>query len=128
WPLRRRTCAPTWPNSVCTAAKRRWEVPLMKVLLDTDPGIDDSLAIMLALRSPELEVVGLTTASGNVPADQGASNAARILEYLGREEIPLYKGEDKPRVVELVTAQDTLGQDGLGETYLPEPKLGYKEG
>jgi len=100
----------------------------MKVLLDTDPGIDDSLAIMLALRSPELEVVGITTVSGNVPADQGARNAARILEYLGREEIPLYKGEDKPRVVELVTAQDTHGQDGLGETYLPEPKLGYKEG
>lgn len=100
----------------------------LKILLDVDPGIDDSLAIMLALKSKELDVVGITTVSGNVPADMGAMNAARIVEFLGRDDIPIYQGLLKPLVVELVTAQDTHGEDGLGETYLPKPKLGYREG
>lgn len=98
------------------------------ILLDVDPGIDDSLAIMLALNSPELDVVGITTVSGNVPADIGTLNAARIVEFCGRDDVPIYKGESKPLVIDLVTAQDTHGEDGLGETFLPEPKLGYKIG
>lgn len=105
-----------------------WAVSVTKVLLDMDPGIDDALAIMLALNSPELEIVGITTVSGNVPAELGAKNAARVLELYGRDDVPLYKGEERPRVVPLETAQDTHGEDGLGETFLPEPKLGFRDG
>ena len=87
-----------------------------KVILDCDPGIDDSLALILALNSPELEIVGITTVSGNVKADQGAKNALKVLKLMNREDIPVYIGEEVPLERELVTAQDTHGEDGLGET------------
>src|SRR5690625_700701 len=83
---------------------------------------------MLALRSPALDAAGAPTVSGDVPADMGALNAARIVEFCGRDDIPIYKGEMKPLVIDLVTAQDTHGEDGLGETFLPEPTLGYETG
>lgn len=91
-----------------------------KVIIDCDPGIDDSLALILALNSPELEVVGITTVSGNVKADQGAKNALKVLKLMNREDIPVYIGEDVPLVRELITAQDTHGEDGLGETNYEE--------
>ena len=87
-----------------------------KVIIDCDPGIDDSLALILALKSPELEVVGITTVSGNVESTQGARNALKVLKLMGREDIPVYVGEKVPVERELVTAQDTHGDDGLGET------------
>ena len=87
-----------------------------KVIIDCDPGIDDSLALILALNSPELEIVGITTVSGNVKADQGAKNALKVLKLMNREDIPVYIGEEVPLERELVTAQDTHGEDGLGET------------
>ena len=87
-----------------------------KVIIDCDPGIDDSLALILALNSPELEIVGITTVSGNVKADQGAKNALKVLKIMNREDIPVYIGEEVPLERELVTAQDTHGEDGLGET------------
>ena len=87
-----------------------------KVIIDGDPGIDDSLALILALNSPELEIVGITTVSGNVKADQGAKNALKVLKLMNREDIPVYIGEEVPLERELVTAQDTHGEDGLGET------------
>lgn len=91
-----------------------------KVIIDCDPGIDDSLALILALNSPELEIVGITTVSGNVKADQGAKNALKVLKLLNREDIPVYIGEDVPLERELITAQDTHGEDGLGETNYEE--------
>lgn len=87
-----------------------------KVIIDCDPGIDDSLALILALNSPELDVIGITTVSGNVKSDQGARNALKVLKLMGREDIPVYIGEEIPLKRELVTAQDTHGEDGLGET------------
>lgn len=88
-----------------------------KVIIDCDPGIDDSLAILLALNSPELEVLGLTICSGNVPATLGAKNALKALQMCQRLDIPVYVGEEVPLERELVTAQDTHGEDGVGENF-----------
>lgn len=96
-----------------------------KVIIDCDPGIDDALAIILALKSKEIEVVGITTVSGNVESVQGAKNALKVLKLLGRLDIPVYLGESKPIKRELVTAQDTHGEDGLGETFLDEVSSEY---
>ncbi len=90
------------------------------VIIDTDPGIDDALAIMLALESPELDVRGLTIVSGNVPAAQGAKNALKVLKLMDRLDVPVYIGESVPAERTLVTAEDTHGVDGLGETFYPE--------
>lgn len=96
-----------------------------KVIIDCDPGIDDALAIILALKSKEIEIVGITTVSGNVESLQGAKNALKVLKLLGRLDIPVYLGEGKPVKRELVTAQDTHGEDGLGETFLEEVSSEY---
>ena len=96
-----------------------------KVIIDCDPGIDDALAIILALKSKEIEVIGITTVSGNVESLQGAKNALKVLKLLGRLDIPVYLGEGKPVKRELVTAQDTHGEDGLGETFLEEVSSEY---
>ena len=96
-----------------------------KVIIDCDPGIDDALAIILALKSKEIEVIGITTVSGNVKSLQGAKNALKVLKLLGRLDIPVYLGESKPIKRELVTAQDTHGEDGLGETFLEEVSSEY---
>ena len=94
-----------------------------KVIIDCDPGIDDSLALLLALNSPELEIMGITIVSGNVPAKQGAKNALKVLKLMKREDIKVYIGESLPLVRELVTAQDTHGEDGLGETNYEEADI-----
>lgn len=90
-----------------------------KVIIDCDPGIDDSLALLLAINSPELEILGITIVSGNVPAEIGAQNALKVLEFTGRLDIPVYIGAAKPLKRTYVSAQDTHGQDGLGESQLP---------
>ena len=91
-----------------------------KVIIDCDPGIDDSLAIMLALNSPELEVVGITIVAGNSPTDLGFKNAKRVLNFLGKLDVPVYAGAAAPRIREYVNALDTHGSDGLGESFFPE--------
>lgn len=98
-----------------------------KVIIDCDPGIDDSLAILLALNSPELEVLGLTICSGNVPATLGAKNALKALQMCQRLDIPVYVGEEVPLKRELVTAQDTHGEDGVGENFYEDvdAKINY---
>lgn len=90
-----------------------------KIIIDCDPGIDDALALLLALHSPELEVIGITIVCGNVPVNLGAQNAAKILQLIGRDDIPIYLGAEKPLNRPLITAQDTHGEDGLGETNYP---------
>lgn len=87
-----------------------------KVIIDCDPGIDDSLALLYALQHPDLEVVALTIVAGNVPVELGLENTFKILERLNRLDIPVYAGADKPLVREFVSAQDTHGMDGLGES------------
>ncbi|MDU4951886.1 MULTISPECIES: nucleoside hydrolase [Clostridium] len=100
-----------------------------KVIIDCDPGIDDALAIMLALKSEELEVVGITITSGNVHGKKGAENALKILKELNRLDIPVYLGSCEPLKRELITAEDTHGCDGLGESFLPKvEEVFYKEG
>lgn len=90
-----------------------------RVIIDTDPGIDDTMAIMLALASPELRVEGLTTVRGNVGVEQGARNALAILEIAGRADIPVAVGADKPLVRPYHGRGSMVhGQDGLGETGL----------
>ena len=75
-----------------------------KVIIDCDPGIDDALALMLAAASPELEILGITIVSGNVPARMGAGNARKVLKQLNRLDIPIYIGEEKPLKVKYVDA------------------------
>lgn len=91
-----------------------------KVIIDCDPGIDDSLAIMLALKSPEIEVIGITIVCGNSPVEMGFGNAKKVLKQLGRLDIPVFIGESKPIKRDYINALDTHGEDGLGESFLPE--------
>ena len=90
-----------------------------RVIIDCDPGIDDSLALMYALSSPELDVIGITVVCGNVPTDMGVENARKVCRLMGRNDIPVYAGAEAPLKRPLVTAQDTHGMDGLGETGFP---------
>lgn len=92
---------------------------MCRIVIDCDPGIDDSLALMLALASPELDIAGITTVSGNVPVDMGTENAAKVLAWMGRTEIPIYKGEAVPLKREYIDAMDTHGRDGMGESFYP---------
>ena len=88
---------------------------MQRILIDTDPGVDDALAILLALRSPELHIEALTTVCGNVPVTQGTENLLRILGVLNLEEFPcIAQGEARPLVKPLVTAAHVHGDDGLG--------------
>ncbi len=89
------------------------------IIIDCDPGIDDSLALLLALQSKEFNVIGITIVSGNAPASIGAQNALKVLELLGRLDIPVYIGAEEPLEVPFVSAQDTHGEDGLGDSQIP---------
>lgn len=99
-----------------------------KVIIDCDPGIDDSLAILLALNSPELEILGITVCSGNVPAKLGAKNALKALQMCDSLNIPVYIGEEYPLKRKLVTAQDTHGEDGIGENFYEDVEAQILEG
>ena len=96
---------------------------MRKVILDMDPGIDDALALILALNSPEIQVLGITTVAGNAPVEMTSANARRVLEYLGVTDIPVAIGAAKPLKHPLVDALDYHGSDGLGQCSLPPPKL-----
>ena len=99
-----------------------------KVILDTDPGVDDALAIMLACRSPELDVQAITVVSGNVGVEKGCKNALRMLEAVEAEDVPVFMGLDKPLVGEPVHASYYHGTDGLGGSQLPEPRIEVRPG
>lgn len=90
------------------------------VIIDCDPGIDDSLALLLALKSPALNVIGITIVCGNVPTHIGAENALKILDLADRLDIPVYLGANRPLEVPYTSAQDTHGDDGLGNSQIPE--------
>lgn len=94
-----------------------------KVIIDCDPGIDDALALLLALNSPELEVLGITVTAGNTTLEKAAENAAKIVELAGRSDVPIYKGSSKPLKIEARNAEDTHGSDGLGDINLPASKI-----
>ena len=102
---------------------------MRKIIIDCDPGIDDALALMLALSSPELDVLGITTVSGNVPAPMGADNALKVLRQMNRLDIPVYCGAEIPLKKDYVDARDTHGEDGLGETNYPKVDgVSWKDG
>lgn len=92
-----------------------------RILIDTDPGIDDATAILLALASPELTLEGLTVVHGNCSADQGVINAISILELARASHIPVAKGCDRPLVQPSLLAPETHGNTGLGYAQLPPP-------
>ena len=92
---------------------------MQKVIIDCDPGIDDTLALLYALASPELDVQAITVVCGNVPVEIGVENVFKCLEKVNRLDIPVYQGAASPLKRPFVSAQDTHGMDGLGETYFP---------
>jgi inosine-uridine nucleoside N-ribohydrolase len=96
---------------------------MRKVVLDMDPGIDDALALILALKSPELQILGITTVAGNAPVEMTSANAGRVLEYLNAGNIPVAMGAANPLGHSLEDALDYHGQDGLGNCNLSPPKL-----
>ncbi|GAB4453973.1 MAG: nucleoside hydrolase [Anaerolineae bacterium] len=94
-----------------------------KIIIDTDPGVDDSMAILFAFKSPELEVVGLTTIFGNVTTAQATENGLRLVEFAGCPQVPVAHGAELPLVVPLDYVADFVhGSDGLGNTNPPPPQ------
>ncbi len=89
------------------------------LIMDMDPGVDDALALLLALRSPEIQLLGITTTAGNAPVEMTSLNAMRVLEYLNASDIPVMQGAQKPLKHRLVDALHYHGPDGLGESELP---------
>ena len=94
-----------------------------KIIIDTDPGQDDAVAILLALASPELEVLGLSIVAGNVPLHHTVRNALTLCELAGRPDLPVYAGCDRPISRRLVTAEHVHGKTGLDGITLPEPAI-----
>src|SRR5512141_79808 len=94
-------------------------MPPKRILLDTDPGIDDSLAILLALASPELKVEGISVVHGNCSVEQALSNALGILELAHASHIPVASGFALPLVQPSLLAPETHGHAGVGYARLP---------
>jgi inosine-uridine nucleoside N-ribohydrolase len=92
-----------------------------RVIIDTDPGVDDALALLLAMRSPELKIEAITPVAGNVPLDLTLPNALRMVEIAGRTDIPVAAGARAPLMRRLVTATYAHGENGLGGAVFPEP-------
>jgi inosine-uridine nucleoside N-ribohydrolase len=91
------------------------------ILIDCDPGHDDAMALLLALASPELEVLGVTTVHGNQTLDKTTANALRVLEFAGRGDVPVAAGADRPLVREPRVADHVHGESGLDGPDLPPP-------
>lgn len=95
---------------------------MFRILIDTDPGIDDALALFLALASPEVQVEAVTTVSGNVPVDMTTHNALTLLELAQRPDIVVARGSDRPLLRQPVIADYVHGQNGIGNVVLPDPQ------
>ncbi len=93
-----------------------------RVIIDTDPGVDDALALLLAMQSPELKIEGITAVAGNVPLELTLPNALRMVEIARRDDIPVAAGAKGPLLRRLVTATYAHGENGLGGAIFPEPK------
>ena len=98
-----------------------------KIIIDTDPGQDDAVAILLALASPELEVLGITCVAGNVPLALTTLNARKICTLAGRTDIRIFAGCDRPMERALVTAEYVHGKSGLDGIELPEPEMALQD-
>lgn len=100
---------------------------VQNIIIDTDPGQDDAVAILLALASPELNVLGVTVVAGNVPLLLTARNALIVCELGGGEDIPVFAGCDRPIGRKLVTAEHVHGKTGLDGPQLPDPTMVLQE-
>lgn len=89
-------------------------------MIDTDPGVDDAVAILLALASPELDVVGITTVNGNVSLEHTTRNARRLLALVGRSDVPVAPGAAAPLCGTARNASEVHGHDGLGDLTWPD--------
>ena len=89
------------------------------IVLDCDPGHDDAIALLLALASPEVELLGVTTTYGNQTLEKTTANALRVLELVGRSDVPVATGADRPLVRELAVAAHVHGESGLDGPALP---------
>ncbi len=116
WPISFVLLAPLWLTSGASEA-----APL-RVIIDTDPGVDDAMAILLALNSPELKVEALTVVPGNVDAKQGLENALKIVSLAGRCDVVVAGGAQHPLNQKLITAQFWHGKNGLAGVDLPPSK------
>ena len=99
-----------------------------KIIIDSDPGQDDAIAILLALASPELDVTALTTVAGNVPQPRVTQNVLSLLALTNREDIPVYRGCERPLLRRLFTAEYVHGPTGVDGADLPEPSVGPAHG
>lgn len=100
----------------------------MMILIDTDPGVDDAVALLLALQHPALDVVGITTTGGNVGIEHTTRNALALLEFVGRADIPVVRGADTPLQHPAGRSSTAHGDDGLGGVVLPAPSIAPREG
>lgn len=91
------------------------------ILIDCDPGHDDAIALVLALASEKLKVLGVTSSSGNQTIEKTTYNARRICEFLGRRDLPIAQGRGAPLLTEGRTAAGAHGETGLDGPALPEP-------
>ena len=94
-----------------------------KIIIDTDPGQDDAVALLVALASSELEVAGITAVAGNVPLELTSKNARIVCELAGRTDVPVFAGCSQPLKRKLVTAEHVHGKTGLDGPDLPDPKM-----
>jgi inosine-uridine nucleoside N-ribohydrolase len=94
-----------------------------RVIIDTDPGVDDALALLLAMRSPELQIEAITVVAGNVPLELGLPNALRMIEIAGRKDIPVAAGARTPLLRRLITATYVHGENGLAGAAFPDPTI-----
>jgi inosine-uridine nucleoside N-ribohydrolase len=94
---------------------------MTRVILDCDPGHDDAIALLLALASPELELLGVTTVCGNQTLEKTTANAIRVLDHVGRNDIPVAAGATRPLVRERHVAASVHGETGLDGPDLPRP-------
>src|SRR5256886_12950713 len=92
-----------------------------RIVLDCDPGHDDAIALLLVLASPELELLGVTTVSGNQTVEKTTANAIRVLDLLGRHDVPVAAGAPRPLVRERWVAAYVHGETGLDGARLPPP-------
>jgi inosine-uridine nucleoside N-ribohydrolase len=95
----------------------------LRVIIDTDPGVDDALALLLAMRAPELKIEAITAVAGNVPLELTLPNVLRMVEIAGRTDIPVAAGAKQPLLRRLVTATYAHGENGLGGAVFPEPTI-----
>lgn len=100
---------------------------MKKIILDCDPGMDDSMAIVMAVKSSELDVLAITTVNGNYPVDVTSTNARKVLELLDRTDIPVARGMANPMIRKSPSDPFTHGRDGQAEAYLPEPAMELSE-